>query len=1032
VTDRLTIWQAISFLTPARVGLTVAVVAIYVALLFSGTTSSFGYRFLNTISSFGQKAKSENSPVIIVNLSVDSLPDSEESISSSFLSFAIKRLNELGARSVVVSQPEQYSINETLESSNTLSSPSLPVYLPQNEHGDTSHVSALRSALISEGHRKTQITRVPKHQAIQEGASLIPLAQFITKTRPFDSLIYDLHVAHFKTFPIASGGEKFIELSRFNAPVITISDSNDWNQLHNITGKTVFLEMVNTREQRAPGDHLFAFATACVLQNHVIKRYFTPEALLGCIALAFLTISLLSLASRRDMVFGFLGSCSLVGFISYLLLTTQVAYFDAFPLWIAYALVPLSAILFPSLMQVTEEKSEMRYLLANSSSEKPLFRPTFRRLIVFGSIITVVHHACYIGMIPGITGAALTLEPKVVDFWFNLRGQLPPPKDVFIVALDEKTFTFLEQSPLQALPRKVLGQVLSRLHDLGVRKTLLDFIFRHPHDKEDTDPLLKAMKKMPTAVGIDFLVKTRRNENGDIVQISELLSPDPSVAEMATDIALVSLPIDPGGTSRRFAVGRSKILGAYPTLAEAAVESPTSRPSELDMINFYGPSGSIRTLSIADILADDYMRLASKLNGSAVFIGLVLPIGTAGQRKDSFYTPFSRSPTFGVEIHATRALNLIYKNWIKRYLHVEIVGLNLAAFTLGSLIFALQPIAAAILLITAILIWSGISYFAFLNGLFIPGLLLGMLLIGTYSVSTLHYYFVIRRKQKKIKEAFSRYLAPEMVKSISEEKTKAELGAKIITGTALFTDIAGSVSIVEAMKPADVAEMLNDYFTLLMDLVLNNKGTLVKFTGDGLFAIWGAPVPDDEHAKNALQCAREIGTAIDEWNAQSSHPSLPTRTGAHSGPMLVGNFGSRSSRMDYTAIGDTVNTASRIESLNKHFGTELLVSNEILQLAGTHAGSISLGKIQLLGKQDALELFTFLEEYSEEHARKFTEAVRLYQQSEFNKAHSLFQKLSQFEWTLQKASRLYAHESLTLQETLPSSQWNGALALTEK
>src|SRR5262249_514145 len=138
--------------------------------------------------------------------------------------------------------------------------------------------------------------------------------------------------------------------------------------------------------------------------------------------------------------------------------------------------------------------------------------------------------------------------------------------------------------------------------------------------------------------------------------------------------------------------------------------------------------------------------------------------------------------------------------------------------------------------------------------------------------------------------------------------------------------IAGFTAIVESMEAPEVGRMLNAYFTEVMDSVFDKRGTLIRFNGDGLYALWGAPIRTPAHARLCCEAALAIDPEIERFNQSGRFPPLHTRFGINPGPMLVGNMGS-ARRFDFTGIGDAVNLASRVEGLNKHFGTSILVTD---------------------------------------------------------------------------------------------------------
>src|SRR5262249_16015862 len=183
-------------------------------------------------------------------------------------------------------------------------------------------------------------------------------------------------------------------------------------------------------------------------------------------------------------------------------------------------------------------------------------------------------------------------------------------------------------------------------------------------------------------------------------------------------------------------------------------------------------------------------------------------------------------------------------------------------------------------------------------------------------------YLTTVREREKIRRAFAFYLSPNMMRRITESPEELNLGGEEVVGTAMFTDIKGFTSIAEAMTAPETAALLNDYFSEATGHVFETGGTLIKYIGDAIFAIWGAPLHMDDHAASA--CRAALGMArLQEALGDRPAGKLATRIGVHTGPMLVGNLGS-TQRFDYTARGVHTNIADPIESHNKRCGPSAL------------------------------------------------------------------------------------------------------------
>ncbi|OWV70707.1 cyclase [Rhizobium sp. R339] len=211
---------------------------------------------------------------------------------------------------------------------------------------------------------------------------------------------------------------------------------------------------------------------------------------------------------------------------------------------------------------------------------------------------------------------------------------------------------------------------------------------------------------------------------------------------------------------------------------------------------------------------------------------------------------------------------------------------------------------------------------------------------------------------------FALYVPREVVRRIVSPEGRAVVKAKRQDVTVLFTDIRDFTTISEQNSPEDVVDMLSAYFELLNTIAERNGGTVVQYLGDSIFVMWNAPVPDARHAENGCRCALTMKAAVDslnEENRENGRPSLITRFGLHTGPAVVGSFGAIS-RQQYTAMGDTINVASRLEGLNKEFGTSILVSAAIHDAVGNRFAFRSLGLAQVKGRAEKVDIWELVGE----------------------------------------------------------------------
>jgi adenylate cyclase len=211
---------------------------------------------------------------------------------------------------------------------------------------------------------------------------------------------------------------------------------------------------------------------------------------------------------------------------------------------------------------------------------------------------------------------------------------------------------------------------------------------------------------------------------------------------------------------------------------------------------------------------------------------------------------------------------------------------------------------------------------------------------------------------------FALYVPREVVRRIVSPEGRAVVKAQRQDVTVLFTDIRDFTTISEQHSPEDVVDTLSAYFELLNTIAERNGGTVVQYLGDSIFVMWNAPVPDVGHAENGCRCALAMKAAVDdlnEANRRNGRPALITRFGLHTGPAVVGSFGAIS-RQQYTAMGDTINVASRLEGLNKEFNTSILVSAAIHNAVADRFELRPLGLVQVKGRAEKVDLWELVGE----------------------------------------------------------------------
>ena len=374
------------------------------------------------------------------------------------------------------------------------------------------------------------------------------------------------------------------------------------------------------------------------------------------------------------------------------------------------------------------------------------------------------------------------------------------------------------------------------------------------------------------------------------------------------------------------------------------------------LVNFQGPPGTYPTFTARDVLRAEE-DFSSRLRDKIVFLGVTDP-----SVEDIFSTPFTSGELMpGVEFHATAAGTLLTGSFITpspRYQEfLMIVALGLAAVALGRFVrpsFGLTGILAV--LGGVIGIWIGA--FAGAHQVLPISSSLAIVFLG-YGSAITDRVSVEQLEKQQARSMFSRYLHPGIVKKILNNPAVSQLGGERAEVTVLFSDIRGFTSLSEWLPPEEVVSLLNHYLTVMSEVVFQHEGTVDKFEGDLIMAFFGAPLPQSNHAERAILTAlgmrEKLATLQDEWR-ERTQADLRIGIGIHTGQVFVGNIGSPR-KMDYTIIGDTVNTASHLQDLTKEYDTPILVSGQTYSRVKHMARFRTLGTVPVRGRQQPIDLY---------------------------------------------------------------------------
>lgn len=552
------------------------------------------------------------------------------------------------------------------------------------------------------------------------------------------------------------------------------------------------------------------------------------------------------------------------------------------------------------------------------------------------------------------------LELRTVDARFAERGTLDPPGDVVVVAIDRTQDSFGSAWPLS---RQTWASAISRLDEAGVAAIAIDVPMdwnaRNPIEdsefleavRESEVPVVLAAGAVdrvdaPAAGIFDGLDREARADAG--LELEARLPQGTSARVRAADGVVRTYPV-------RAAEGGPEAAGIAAAVVRAAgaPEAVEAAPDEL-LLNWYGPRNTFEHISFANIAYGiDTFR---ELDGKVVVIG-----PTEGLGRDDHAVPMG-SEMSSAEIQATAVANLLDGSSLRAAdSWVGPAAIAAIAIAVWALLLVL-PLGLAVPSSLAIVAgWGVLSVQLFDRGLVVPMLapmLAGLLVFGATSVLLAS---LAVRERVRVKGLFARYVHADVVRELIDGEDRIELAGEEREITVLFSDIRGFTTMSEHVDPVEMVAQLNEYFEAMVEVVAAHDGTVDKFLGDGLMAIFGAPARREDHAERACLAALDMLDRLAEVNrgrVARGLDELRIGIGIHTGIAVVGNVGSPPFRVDFTAIGDTVNLAARIESMTKELGAVVVASESTrAAIEGAELGFEPLGSVVARGRSAATGVY---------------------------------------------------------------------------
>jgi adenylate cyclase len=562
--------------------------------------------------------------------------------------------------------------------------------------------------------------------------------------------------------------------------------------------------------------------------------------------------------------------------------------------------------------------------------------------------------AAAVGLTVQATDALRRLELATVDARFAVRGDEPAPSSVAVVGIDAQTLR--ELNIRWPFPRTVHARVIDRLRAAGAKVIAYDVQFSELTTEAADLALYDAIDRAGNVV----LGTSETDADGT----PALVFAPAALREAGATAGNANFETDPGGTIRRMPY-RLDGLVSFPVAAArmAGAPAPPGRFNDRTgaWIDYPGPDVTLDTLSFVDVLRGRVP--ASKLRGRVVVVG-----ATAPTLKDVFPTSVSGLMP-GPEIQAN-AIATILRGFPLRPAApaVNAVLILLAAFLVPAASFrlvGLRSLIAPLVVLGGLLIGSQLAFDAgWIVAVVTPVLALALATVGSLAVN----YSTEIRERNRVRAVFSRFVPAQVADQvIARTDDDLRLGGERTEGTVMFCDLRGFTTWAESVEAEQVIELLNRYLTEMSDAILAHGGTVVSYMGDGIMAVFGAPIEQPDHADRAVAAAREmLWTRLPAFNtgvrASGAAEGFHMGIGLCTGPFMSGNVGSEQ-RLEYTAVGDTTNTASRLEGMTKGTPHDVFISDATrLALRDGDAGLVEVGELEVRGRRAPMRVWTLTPE----------------------------------------------------------------------
>jgi adenylate cyclase len=628
------------------------------------------------------------------------------------------------------------------------------------------------------------------------------------------------------------------------------------------------------------------------------------------------------------------------------------------------------------------------------------------------------------------TGFYSHIQVRLSDF---LHGGRQPLDSIAIIEIDDKSIQEIGRWPWER------GNFTALIGELPQAKAVgLDVGFFEASDHAADAALAAAVKKAGNIVmPAEY---TRFSSTGSGVRAEEMIVPVSPLKESAASIGYINVITDKDGITRAvdFSIDGDYQPFAYEVL-KLFMKKGAARENRL-LINYAGEPGIYPHYSFKDVIDGKYNK--AEFKDKIVLVG-----ATAADLHDTYFVPTSLGKAMpGVEIHA----NIIQQLATGKYLHNAAPWLTILSIFTAAVIVALAVLLLPVWLSSLVsaglfVAYTFITIFVFNAGIILNIIYIPVTIVLTYTATMIYFYISEKHQRKKVLGALEKYVSKDVISHILAHPDRLKLGGERREITIFFSDIRGFTTISEKLSPEELVRLLNEYLTEMTNIILKYNGVVDKYMGDAIMAFWGAPIDQPRHAELAcsasLQMEKRLKELQKKWTKQGV-PPLEIGIGLNTGFAVIGNMGSYE-RFDYTAMGDTVNLGSRLEGLNKQYGTRIIISETTWQKIEKKGFTArKLDRVMVKGKKEPITIYELVsakgntEKWQADIITHFEKGLSLYFRQKFDEAAAEFEKADRIKakatGSADGPSGGFKERCEYFRKHAPEKEWDGVCVMKTK